>query len=260
MAEPTFSDAEGLNVPIELPPQIAKLLAQPICLDISLPKPVTRKLTLPMGGHIASVVDTTKQIPDNCSANFSLLLQLGPMLAPLKCILAILGLITPLIDIIKGLPFPPVKAISDFIKAAEPVVHCVAEVTVGVPLFIRDIICLIIKLLQCLIDQLRSIIDLLDGLSIQISAAQDNPQLLATLQCAQENAQNAAAGAMQGFEPIVAILDLIGPLVEQVSGSSIEIPALGPAESLEEMNKILSALEEFSNVLNLVAEGLGGCE
>jgi len=259
MAEPTYDPATGINVPIELPPEIAALLKQPICPDISLPEPEKLDLTLPFGGSISAITDVTKQIPDSCSLNFSLLAQLGPILAPMKCILAVLGLIGPLIDIVKGLPFPPAKAIEDFAKAVPPVLECVAVVTgTAIPLFLRDIILLLIKLLSCVIDQLVSILDIMNGLSIQFDAAQGNAQLLATLECAQENADRAAAGSMQAIEPVLAILDLIAPILDSVAGQSIEIPAIGPVENYEQAEEMVATLEEFRDTLQLVADALGG--
>lgn len=259
MAEPTFDPNTGMNVPIELPPEIAKWLAQPICADFALPKAGSLDLTLPFGGSISAIVDVTKQIPDDCSLNFSLLAQLGPILAPMKCILAMLGLIGPLIEIVKGLPFPPAKAIADFVKAVPPVLECIAVITgTALPLFIRDIILLIIKLLSCMIDQLKSVLELTNGLSIQVANASGNPQLLASLKCAQDNADCAAQGAMQGFEPIVAILEMIAPILDQVSGQSIEIPTLGPVENFEQAEEMITTLEEFRDALQLVADALGG--
>ncbi|APX11980.1 hypothetical protein [Tateyamaria omphalii] len=262
MVDASFSEDSGFNVPIELPDEIAALLAQPICADISLPKPATGSITLPLGGSLSAVTDVTKQIPDNCAVNFSLLLQLGPLVGQLKCIFAVLGLIGPLIDVIKGLPFPPAKAIADFVKATEPVLECVAAIGgLGPPLFIKDVICLVISLLNCMIDQLRRIFELMNGLSIQLERADGNAQLTAALECAQENAQCAAESAMTAFEPIVVILELLAPLIEQFGdGASIEIPSIGPPESLEAMESTIASLEEFSAALNLIADALGGCD
>lgn len=252
----------ALNVPIELPPEIAALLEKPICLDIALPKPATRKITLPTGGSISAVVDATKAIPDDCAVNFSLLLQLGPVLAPMKCILAVLGLIGPLIDIVKGLPFPPAKAIADFIEASGEVAECIGFIFgAGLPLFIKDVVCLIIKLLNCFVGQLESILGLMQNLAIRVQAAEGNPGLTSVLECAQANAQCAAEGAMAGFEPIIVILELVGPFVEQVSGQSIAIPDLsGGVEGIEQIEAMVGSMKELQAALNTVAEALGGCE
>lgn len=261
MAEPSFSNDSGLNIPVELPPDLAARLAQPICADISLPEPASQNLSLPFGGSISGVTDITKGIPDSCSVNFSLLLQLGPILAPMHCMMSVLKLIKPLIDIVTGLPFPPAKAIADFSEAVPDVMECILQVTgLGLPAFVKDLLCLIIKLLGCMIDQLRSIYDLMNGLSIQFEAAAGNPQLLATLECAQENAQRAAAGVMQGFEPVIAILQMAAPIMEPVTGTAIEIPALAPAGDLEQMETMITTLEEFVATLELIADGLGGCD
>lgn len=262
MPEPTFNSETGVNIPVELPKGIAELLAQPICADISLPKPAKQKLTLPSGGSLPGVTDFTKGIPDNCSVGFSLLLQLGPFLGSIQCLINILNLIKPLIDVINGLPFPPVKALKEFAEAVPPVVECFTAFspTGGLLLFVRDLLCLIIKLVSCMIDQLKSIAAVMDGLSIQFEAAADNPQLLSNLECAQENAKCAAEGAVAGFEPVLVLLELAAPVVKIVTGQSIEIPSLAAPEDVEQINTVIGTLEEFVNVLELLVEPLGGCD
>jgi hypothetical protein len=248
------------DFPVQLPPEIAKKLARPICADIALPKPGKGKITLPTGGSIAAVVDATKQIPDDCSVNFSLLLQLGPILAPMKCILAVLGLIGPLIEIVKGLPFPPAKAIADFIKAAGEVTECITQIFgAGMFLFLRDILLLIIKLLNCFIGQLETILGVMANLAIRVQGAENNPELQAVLGCAQENAQNGAEAAMMGFEPILVILELVGPIVEQFVGQTIEIPDLtGGVENTGKLEEMIATLKEFQAALQTVADAIPG--
>ena len=262
MAEPTFTEEEGVNIPVQLPEGMADFLKQPVCLDISLPKPVPAKITLPTGGSLTAINDFTKGIPDNCSVGFSLLLQLGPFMGAIKCLIDILNLLKPLIDVINGLPFPPAKALKDFAEAVPPVVECAIAFTPqgGLPLFLRDIICLVIKIVSCLVDQLKSITALMKSLSIQFDAAEGNEQLTASIECAQENAQCAAQGAMVSFEPVLVILELVAPLLEIAQIGPIELPALGDTESVEQIETVTETLEQFVATLELIVEPLGGCD
>ena len=114
---------KGFNIDVPLPEALQEFLAKPRCADISLPEPGSVSLQLPTGGTIKGIGDVTQGIPTNCSLNFSLLLQLGPILANLECFIRVLKVIKPLIDVIKGLPFPPVEAIKDFGEAAQESDH-----------------------------------------------------------------------------------------------------------------------------------------
>lgn len=251
------------SIDIALSEELQEALKQPICPDISLPKPGSVKVDLPFGGTIKGIGDITKGIPSDCSLTFSLMLQLGPILANLECFVSLLRLIKPLIDVIKGLPFPPVEAIKEFAEAVPPVLECIGKIFgLGIPLFIKDILCLIIKLLKCMIGQLKSLLALVGGLQLQIAAASEegNEELLKSLECAKENAMCSGQAAMQAFEPIVVILELAAPLMEIAGQPAIEIPAVAPAEDLESFEQIITTLEEFVDTLQLVADGLGGCD
>ncbi len=251
------------SIDIALPDDLQEALKQPICADISLPKPGEVKIDLPFGGTLKGMGDITKGIPSDCSLSFSLMLQLGPILANLECFVSLLRLIKPLIDVIKGLPFPPVEAIKEFAEAVPPVLECIGKIFgLGIPLFIKDLLCLIIKLLRCMIDQLKSLVALLGGLQLQIDAAsaEGNEELLKSLECAKENAMCSGEAAMQAFEPITLILELAAPLMEMAGAGPIEIPGVAPVEDIEAAEQVIGVLEEFVDTLQLVADGLGGCD
>ena len=81
--------------------------------------------------------------------------------------------------------------------------------------FVRDILCLILKVLNCLIGQLKTIGNLLGGLAITLKGARasGNDELAATLECAQQNAITAMGHLMQGLGPVQAIMDLASPFM-----------------------------------------------
>lgn len=259
MASGTSTDAGGVNVPVELPEAITDALKQPICADLGLGEPKSLKLRLPSGASIPGINDFTRSIPSNCSLGFSLLLQLGPLLASLECVIKILNLVKPLSDVINGLPFPPAKALKEFGEAVPPVVECALAFTPqgGLPLFIKDVLCLVASLVRCLVDQLESLVELMNGLNVDIDAAKGNDQLLATLECARGNAQTAADAAMKSFEPVLVVLELVLPLIEMAGMGSLEIPAIGDSADLAQADSLIAALGEFADTLELVA---GGCE
>jgi hypothetical protein len=132
------------NVDITVDADLRKLFNLPPCSDISIPGPKPLKVQLPTGGSISAFADISKGIPTDCSMTFSLLLQLAPFLAATECLLKVLKLLKPLIDIIHGLtkvpPSPPVKAVEEFVKAAVDLAPCLLVPTpASIIPFVRDL-------------------------------------------------------------------------------------------------------------------------
>ena len=248
------------DISIELPEHIAKQLADPVCVPFPSTDPI--EISLPTGGKIKGVADFTDKMPTDCSMSFSLLLQLGPLLANLDCFIKVLKLIEPLIAVMENITNPPKlpEPVGKFIEAATDVVGCITAFTTpaGLACFIIDILRLIVKLLKCIIGQIKTIISVVGGLALQISSAQaeGNTALLAALECAKDNAMNGAKGAMTAVEPITAILSMVSPLLGIAGVDPIEIPAIADPESLEAMEEIVTTLEELVATLELVADGL----
>jgi hypothetical protein len=252
------------NIDIKLPQAIQDQLSIPSCIDLSLPKPNLPQIRLPTGGTIQGIADLTKGIPSDCSLNFSLALQLAPIMASIECLVKVLALIAPLIDVIKALPGVPdptalLKAVAKFLPAAEALAPCLLIPTplVMIP-FVADILRLLIALLKCLIQQMRSILDLLDGLELSIASAtaDGNTELLATLQCAQGNAQTAANSTMQGIEPVKILLELAGPFLGIAGIKPITIPAIAPAADLAALKDVLSTLQTIVDTMQAIVDVL----
>jgi hypothetical protein len=252
-------------IDVPLPDSVKQFLTQPRCADLSLPKPGKVEVCLPLGGRLQGMVDATKAIPDDCSLTFSLLLQLGPIMASIECLIKVLKLVKPLMDVIKALPSLDViklaQAVPDFIKAAEDVLPCVVQVQLGVPMFVRDLLLLIAKLLHCIAGQIKSIAAVMGGLQLSIQTAQQsgNNELLAQLQCAQENTNNQAAAAMSSIDPIAAILSLAEPFLGLAGVNPIALPAAGSAQDAQAMQTVADTLLQISQTMITVAEALPGC-
>jgi hypothetical protein len=245
------------QIDIALDPRLTNLLSKPVC--VHLPEPGSVSLTLPSGAKLKGIGDLTKGIPTDCSLSFSLLLQLGPVLANFECLVKILKLIKPLMDIINGLPVPPAQAILEFGKAAGEVMECVTAFTgAGMFSFVKDLLLLLIKILKCLVQQFESIAQLMSGLALQIKSAEGNPELLETLQCAQENAAISAAAAGKAFEPIGALLELAAPLLEIAGVSGIEVPTLGAGADPAALAATVETLKGLVDTLQLAADAIPG--
>jgi hypothetical protein len=250
------------TVPIPISADLQGLMKIPSCVDIKLPQPAPLKVQLPTGGSITAVADISKGIPTDCAMVFSLIVQVMPLMASMECLLKILKLLKPLIDVIKGLPFPPVKAIGDFIAAAKDLSTCLLIPTPANLLpFVRDILCLILKMLKCMIGSLKTVVDVLGGLQIQLALAAEegNTELQKTLQCSQENAATAAAHLMSSMEVLGAVLALVGPLMEMAGVKGLKLPALGAATDVESLQTVLQTLQGVADTLETITSGLGGC-
>lgn len=251
------------NIDVPVPDELAELMAAPKCIDLSLPKPQTMKITLPSGGNIQALHDLGKSIPTDCSLSFSLMLQIMPLLASMECVIKILKLIKPLSDIVTNLPVPPVKAVKEFGEAVADLAPCFLSITpAGMIPFVRDILCLILALLRCLIGQLRTVANVMEGLTLNLKAAEDsgNKDLAATIKCAQENSAASLQHLMNGFGPIGAVLELMGPFMAIAGVDAIKLPAMGDAEDAEGVNSTIETLLGVVDTIQPICDALGGCQ
>jgi hypothetical protein len=249
---------------IPLPDAITEALATPRCVDLSLPKPSMPSLTLPSGGTIKAIADITKGVPSDCSMNVSLLFQIAPIMASMECLLKVLKFVSTLIQVFDKLSKGNVTAIpgglGDIVKAGEDLIPCFGmPLGLTIPPFVRDLLLLIIKILKCALGALKSAIEMLDGLELEIaSAAQNgNDALAAQLQCAKENGMTAAQGAMQAIDPIATILELAGPFFGLMPGApTIQMPALASDGSIDSLKSVVETLDQLVLTLEGIVEAL----
>jgi hypothetical protein len=245
------------NIDIPIPESLRNAMAQPLCADIKLPSPGSMQLTLPSGGSLKAIADITKGIPDDCSLSFSLLMQLGPILASLDCIFKLLKLVSSLKDIITNLPIPPVEAITKFSQAAADLAPCFLIPTPAnmIP-FVRDILKLVAKVLKCVTQQLESVVGMLAGIQLQMQQAEGNAELTAALDCARENAMQAAAHTMSAVEPITAILGMIQPFMDIAQVSPITIPTFAGAGDVQAMQQSVESLKQVVDAISTIADAM----
>ena len=252
------------TIDIPLPDALSKLAEKPICIPI--PKPSKVEIAMPTGGKIQGIVDATKAIPSDCSLSFSLVLQLQPILVNLSCLFKIIKVIEPMMDVVTGLAkVPPdapkvAGAIPKLLEAVPPLVKCIADFVFVIPAFVRDLLMLIAKLLKCVAQGLRSVLNVMGGLALQIGSARanGNSELLLTLECAQENAENSAQGLMSSVDPILVLLSLAEPFLGMAGVDPIKLPQIGSDTDLESLQTVVTTLETLADTLLFIAKGLGG--
>lgn len=248
------------NIDIPLPKGIQELIKVPPCKDLELPFPKPLKVQLPTGASLQAFTDISKGIPNDCSMTFSLLLQIAPLLGSMECLVKILKFLKPLMDFVKN-PLNPTVA-GEVLKAGAALAPCFLVPTPAnmVP-FVRDLLCLILKLLRCFIGQLNTVLETMSGLNLHLKSAQDsdNTELIDALECALQNAAIAAQVQAQSIEPLGAILDLMGPLMEIAGVQAIQLPALGSQTDIDSLKQTLETVEMLADTIQMAVEALGGC-
>ena len=234
---------------------------------IKLPNPKPLKISLPFGVDLKSVLDISKGPPSDCTLIHGLMLQLAPALAGLECVLKMLGVFAALAQIKQPLDILKVAQ-----KAAE-LGECL-NFALKIPCMIVDILKLIIAYLKCIIEALESILRFKVG--INFSAAAGNPVLLASLNCAQSNADASTEQlkeALALIEPLLALLDPIAALAPSIPGPAGDAMKIIPevlaalktaldgggasaSAGVPGAEDLLAPLDDIKNKLELIKQAL----
>ncbi len=230
----------------------------PPCDVLKLPMPTPLALQLPSGGSMKALVDISKGIPNDCSMSFNLMLQLQPLLVALECPMRILKLLKPLTEILgaltevpPGVPSPEVLA--EFAQSVVEIAPCFLSLA-GIPAFVLDILRLIRSILNCLLTQMRSLRDLMNGLQLRFAAAEGNPDLLEALGCSQENAGVAMQNLTSAIDPIAGIIALVSPFLE-IAGMDLSLELSTPAappEDLEAFDAVIATLQTAVDAIDTI--------
>jgi hypothetical protein len=126
---------------------------------------------------------------------------------------------------------------------------------------VRDLLCMIIKLLNCVVGMLKSIVAVLGPLALQIESARaaGNADLLAALECSQENAQTSAQHVFSALEPVLLLLSLAEPFMGIAGVNPIKLPSLAAPADVQQMQSLVTTLEDLVKTLTTAAEIVGGC-
>jgi hypothetical protein len=222
---------------------------------VKLPKvPTDLSVTLPGGAELKAFADFSQGIPDDCTITFNLMLQLAPVLASIACLLKVINVVQALKGVAEGLPTLDFSAVPDLIKAINKATGCFAAVLpVNIIITIKGVLQVIIKFMNCFLYQLMSVIDF--QANIDMSIAEGNPALQATLSCAQSNADLAMDHIKAGLGPIQPLLDMLDMLAD-VADVSLGLPSMddiavdGEAETvIKDIKQMITKMEEVVDAL-----------
>jgi len=249
------------EIPVSV--NLQQLFELPDCEALALPKPQPLKVRLPNGGTFTAIADLSKGIPNDCSLSANLLLQISPFLASIECLLKVLGVIKPLATLIQALvppnPIKAAEALPDFLKAVDGLKDCLLMIVPGgrIFAFLKDLLLLIIKLIKCLVGQLKTILAIMQGIELKIADAKalGNTELVRALGCAKKNAQRSAEHSQQAMEPVINVIGLVGPFLE-IAGIELKIPAIGSAEDSAALSETIQSLEDVVTNIETILETL----
>lgn len=208
--------------------------------------------TIPLlgGAELKAFLDFASGPSTDCKLSFNLLIQLGPVLASMACLMKILGVFKVLMDFISAVPdpFKLAKVVPDTISAITDLLKCFPPFAIiNIIMMIIAIIKLIIKFLMCLIDMIMSIINILDNIHLDIAFG--NKPLIDAFTCQQESANNSFANLMTSLESLAPIITIIQLLIG-LAGGGISI---GPMPDINAIRQIKDPKEALAAVQGAVA-------
>ncbi len=188
---------------------------------VPLPQPKTIEIPLPTKATLKSIVDISKP-PTDCALVHSLMLQISPLLASMDCLFKMLKVAKELLDLLPKeasdiSPTTPVTVLTDIVTKVVPALGDLAGCFLildpcELSKMIAGILKILIGYINCLIESVESLLNFQVG--IDLDAAEGNPVLLASLSCAQDNAEAAMTTlgeALEGIQPILeAVINLLG--------------------------------------------------
>ncbi|HTS62083.1 MAG TPA: hypothetical protein VMH28_08655 [Candidatus Acidoferrales bacterium] len=159
----------------------------------------------------------------------------------MSCQFAILKLLKPLIEIVRGLPTPPAQAIVEFLKNAEDLVPCMLAATPAsvVPL-VRGLLCLVIQNLACLRQNLHVVASLLATGPGAVAASE-------------------VQSVLDSYQPIVGLLDLASGIFRLAGFAPPQAPQLAVGSDSAALHADQIAIANFIDELQVAADAMGGC-
>lgn len=225
----------------------------PKCQKLKAPKVPT--IQLPFGATLKGVSDFSQGLPTQCTLNFSLLMQLGPLLAAMACMLKVLNVFGKMQEFVSAAKEPPKMA-----ATVEPLLEAIADLGPCLPpvafpqlaITLKQILELIVGILKCLVDTLDSILEFQQ--SIDVTSAEGNSALEQALQCAQDNAaasMDTVATSLEGLQPILQMVTMIADIA-QISLKPIMVPATTGADALETVQSLRDTIDGLAEVIDAI--------
>ena len=206
------------------------------------------KVQLPFGIELQATADFSKGPPTQCALLASLLLQLAPAMAAMTPLLTVLNVFADLKSFLQG----------DVTKLVALLGDLTAVIEMLSPLqfleSIKSILLLVIAYLNCFIESLTSLLEF--QASIDLSLAVGNPDLQASLQCANGNAGIAIQQMMLSLGPLGPVsCNCFSPL-SALQEFPLRLPAISSLQGEKDIEGALKSLSKMLTDLQKVLEAL----
>jgi hypothetical protein len=189
--------------------------------------------------ELKGFLDFSLGTPRDCTLAINLMLQLAPLLASMSCLLKILAVIKALEDTVKS-AFTKTGDLLD--KIGELASECFGILNpLNIAITIKGILELIITFMSCFLEQLDSLLTF--QANIDLKAADGNPVLRTSLECARDNAQTSIDNLMLSLEAIQPLLDM-ATSVARVVGIDLKLPALSDISTQQEHAQVIINLKQ----------------
>jgi len=215
-------------------------------------------IPLPTGGELKGVADFAAGVPTNCKIDLNLLVQLGPLLGAMGCILKILEVLGNVVEFATAAPnlvkmVDKAGALASSFKDLSGCIPAIAPI--NFVLMIKAILELIINILSCLVDSLASIVDF--QVSLDFASAEGNPALTAALECAQRNADTSMSNLLNSMGPIETVMKVVGG-VAALAQLEIALPDMSALGQAADAAQAVQQLKQSIDGMKAVIESLPG--
>jgi hypothetical protein len=224
--------------------------------------PQASTIQLPGGATLTGMVEMPRGVSESCRVNFNLLLQLGPILGSLHCLMALFRFAGWLIDFVKAVPDVPtnptklLQKLEELQPIADDLLGCITAYTpLGICPPIKDALKVVRDYLRCLVEVIESVATQKVGLQVQMGEAEGNPQLRETLQLAQDNADKVGLQAMRSCEPAFGVLQTMSGLLQMLGAGAIELPSMDDLAG-GEIGEAIQPLKDVVEILDLTIDAL----
>jgi len=188
--------------------------------------------------ELKGFLDFSLGTPRDCTLAINLMLQLAPLLASRSCLLKILAVIKALEETVKS----AFTKTGDLLDKIGELAECFGILNpLNIAITIKGILELIITFVSCFLEQLDSLLTF--QANIDLKAADGNPALRASLECARDNAQTSMDNLMLSLEAMQPLLDM-ATSVAGVVGIDLKLPALSDISTQQEHAQVITNLKQ----------------
>ena len=235
----------------------------------AFPKPPQqRTIQLPTGASLTGAVELPKGLNEQCTVAFNLMLQLGPFLASIQCLLQVLQFVNDVITVARDVKdkLTPVPDIGGIVNDIEKVIsdgdklaRCFGWVLPAIPLcsFIKDLLTMVHDFIACVLELLDSVLRQQLQLRIKMADAdrEGNQELLDVLHLAEDNMTATMGQAMQSMGPVLTLLQLIGGSLEVVGAGALALPSIDELTG-GEIEQSIQVVKDLNQAIGVVIEAL----